>query len=86
MDPSLEELEALILMGLKELSPRKREMVDLVSKGHTSKVIAEIMRIQTASVESTFTQILCELGLPPSPDWNNRVLVARVWILNSGLI
>jgi RNA polymerase sigma factor (sigma-70 family) len=71
LSPEIREVEAEILaqplalasLALSLLTPREREVVQLVAEGRTSKAIAARLNISENTVESHRRQIMKKLGL-----------------------
>ena len=59
----LEEIKAGGVPGYKQLSPREREVVRLIARGHTNKEIAKRLSISVRTVERHRSVIMNKLGL-----------------------
>ncbi|MEU4834362.1 response regulator transcription factor [Streptosporangium sp. NPDC023615] len=60
--------------ALEELTPREREVLELMAQGRSNSAIAEALFLSYGSVEKHVTQIFTKLGLPPSDNDHRRVL------------
>lgn len=59
---------------LDELTPREREVLELIGEGRSNRAIAEKMVVTERAVEKHVTSIFAKLGLPASSDDHRRVL------------
>lgn len=59
---------------LAALTPREREVLDLMTQGRTNRAVAERLVIGVGAVEKHVTSIFAKLGLPVSDDDHRRVL------------
>ena len=59
---------------LRELTPREREVLQLLAEGLSNPAIAERMEITVRSAEKYVTSIFTKLDLPDSGSENRRVL------------
>ncbi|WP_344783513.1 response regulator transcription factor [Gordonia caeni] len=59
---------------LSTLTPREREVLDVMTQGRTNRAIAEQLVIGVGAVEKHVTSIFAKLGLPVSDDDHRRVL------------
>ena len=59
---------------LDELSPREREVLELMAEGRSNQAIAERLFVTLRAVEKHVTSIFTKLGLPASSDDHRRVL------------
>jgi DNA-binding NarL/FixJ family response regulator len=60
--------------GLGGLTPREREVLELMAEGRSNAAIAEAMVISSGAVEKHVASIFGKLGLPSSEADNRRVL------------
>jgi DNA-binding NarL/FixJ family response regulator len=60
--------------GLGELTPREREVLELVAEGLTNQAIADRLDIALRSVEKHVSTIFTKLGLPDTGSEHRRVL------------
>ncbi|ALE76094.1 LuxR family transcriptional regulator [Pseudonocardia sp. EC080625-04] len=65
---------------LEELSPREREVLELMAQGRTNTAIGRIMVITQGAVEKHISSIFTKLGLPPSSDDHRRVMAVLAWV------
>jgi len=68
---------------LEELSPREREVLELMAEGRSNQGIAEQLVVSERAVEKHVTSIFSKLGLGPAPEDHRRVL-AVLRYLRSG--
>jgi DNA-binding NarL/FixJ family response regulator len=59
---------------LGSLSPREREVLELVAQGRSNKAIGERLVISQGAVQKHVSTIFTKLGLPASEDDDRRVL------------
>ncbi len=59
---------------LEALTPREREVLELMAEGRSNQAIAEQMVVTERAVEKHVTSIFGKLGLPPAPEDHRRVL------------
>ncbi len=59
---------------LEALTPREREVLELMAEGRSNHAIAEQMVVTERAVEKHVTSIFGKLGLPPAPEDHRRVL------------
>jgi DNA-binding NarL/FixJ family response regulator len=59
---------------LSELSPREREVLELMAEGRSNHAIAEQMVVTERAVEKHVTSIFGKLKLPPTAEDHRRVL------------
>ena len=60
--------------ALGSLSPREREVLELVAQGRSNKAIGERLAISQGAVQKHVSTIFTKLGLPASEDDDRRVL------------
>lgn len=60
--------------ALDQLSPREREVLQLMAEGKTNSAIAATLYITTGSAEKHIASIFTKLGLAPDDTENRRVL------------
>ena len=68
---------------LDELTPREREVLELMAQGLSNKGIAEELFVTSAAVEKHITSIFVKLKLPAEPTAHRRVLAALTYLQNS---
>ncbi len=83
----VEEGYALELVGrarrddpLEELTPREREVLELMAEGRSNNAIAAQMIVTERAVEKHVTSIFGKLGLPPAPEDHRRVLAVLAFL------
>jgi DNA-binding NarL/FixJ family response regulator len=59
---------------LEQLSPREREVLELMAEGRTNSSIAGQLVVTEGAVEKHVTSIFAKLGLPPADQAHRRVL------------
>ena len=59
---------------LEELSPREREVLELMAEGRSNHAIADAMVVTERAVEKHVTSIFGKLKLPPTAEDHRRVL------------
>jgi DNA-binding NarL/FixJ family response regulator len=59
---------------LEQLSPREREVLELMAEGRTNSSIAGALVVTEGAVEKHVTSIFGKLGLPPADQAHRRVL------------
>jgi DNA-binding NarL/FixJ family response regulator len=59
---------------LEKLSPREREVLELMAEGRTNGSIAGHLVVTEGAVEKHVTSIFTKLGLPPADQGHRRVL------------
>jgi DNA-binding NarL/FixJ family response regulator len=65
---------------LEAISPREREVLELMAEGRSNHGIAEAMVVTERAVEKHVTSIFTKLGLPPAPDDHRRVLAVLTYL------
>ncbi len=65
---------------LDELTPREREVLELMAEGRSNQAIAERMFVTLRAVEKHVTSIFTKLGLPASADDHRRVLAVLTYL------
>jgi DNA-binding NarL/FixJ family response regulator len=65
---------------LQELTPREREVLELMAEGRSNNAIAEKMIVTERAVEKHVTSIFGKLGLPPAPEDHRRVLAVLAFL------
>jgi DNA-binding NarL/FixJ family response regulator len=66
--------------GLGGLTPREREVLELMARGRSNAAIAEAMVISSGAVEKHVASIFGKLGLPSSEADNRRVLAVLQYL------
>ena len=65
---------------LEALTPREREVLELMAEGRSNHAIAEQMVVTERAVEKHVTSIFGKLGLPPAPEDHRRVLAVLTFL------
>jgi DNA-binding NarL/FixJ family response regulator/class 3 adenylate cyclase len=65
---------------LEELTPREREVLELMAEGRSNQAIAERLFVTLRAVEKHVTSIFGKLGLPASADDHRRVLAVLAYL------
>ena len=65
---------------LAELTPREREVMELMAEGRSNNAIATQMVVTERAVEKHVTSIFGKLGLPPAPEDHRRVLAVLAFL------
>ena len=63
-----------------ELTPREREVLELMAEGRSNNAIAEHMIVTERAVEKHVTSIFGKLGLAPAPEDHRRVLAVLAFL------
>jgi DNA-binding NarL/FixJ family response regulator len=66
--------------ALAELTPREREVLELMAEGRTNAAIARAMVVQPGAVEKHITSIFGKLDLPATDDDHRRVLAVLAFL------
>ena len=65
---------------LDELTPREREVLELMAEGRSNQAIADRLFVTVRAVEKHVTSIFSKLDLPASSDDHRRVLAVLVFL------
>jgi DNA-binding NarL/FixJ family response regulator/class 3 adenylate cyclase len=65
---------------LDELTPREREVLELMAEGRSNQAIADRMFVTLRAVEKHVTSIFAKLDLPATTDDHRRVLAVLVFL------
>jgi DNA-binding NarL/FixJ family response regulator len=65
---------------LGELTPREREVLELMAEGRSNNAIAEHLVVTERAVEKHVTSIFGKLGLTPAPEDHRRVLAVLAFL------
>jgi len=65
---------------LAELTPREREVLQLMAEGFSNLAIAERIVVTERAVEKHVTSIFQKLGLAPAPETHRRVLAVLAYL------
>jgi len=66
--------------GLDDVTPREREVLELMAEGRSNKAIAERLFVSEYTVEKHVGNIFTTLRLPVSPDDHRRVLAVVAYL------
>jgi DNA-binding NarL/FixJ family response regulator len=66
-----------------ELTPRERQVMELMAEGRTNAAIARAMVVQPGAVEKHIASIFHKLNLPASDDDHRRVLAVLEFLRNA---
>ena len=67
---------------LEELTPREREVLELMAEGRSNQGIAERLVVTERAVEKHVTSIFAKLRLPAASDDHRRVLAVLTFLKN----
>jgi len=62
------------------LAPREREVLSLVTEGHSNAAIAAQLFVTEAAVDKHIGNIFSKLGLPPNEDQNRHVVAVLTYL------
>jgi DNA-binding NarL/FixJ family response regulator len=65
---------------IDELTPREREVLELMAEGRSNNAIAEHMTVTERAVEKHVTSIFGKLELAPAPEDHRRVLAVLAFL------
>jgi DNA-binding NarL/FixJ family response regulator len=65
---------------LGQLTPREREVLELMAEGRSNTAIAAAMVVTERAIEKHVTSIFSKLGLPPTAEDHRRVLAVLTWL------
>jgi DNA-binding NarL/FixJ family response regulator len=65
---------------LEELTPREREVLELMAEGRSNRGIAEVMVVTPNAVEKHVTSIFAKLGVSEAPEDHRRVLAVLTFL------
>jgi DNA-binding NarL/FixJ family response regulator len=65
---------------LDDLTPREREVLELMAQGHTNVGIAERLELSPSGVEKHVHNVFAKLGLPPTGQYHRRVLAVLAYL------
>lgn len=71
---------------LADLSLTQIQILKLIAQGMTNQQIADVRQRSLSATEGTIARAFIALGIDPSTDGNARVLAARTFLTQSGLI
>jgi DNA-binding NarL/FixJ family response regulator len=65
---------------LRPLTPREREVLELVAEGRSNKAIGERLAISQGAVQKSVSTIFNKLGLPAGEDDDRRILAVLAYL------
>jgi DNA-binding NarL/FixJ family response regulator len=65
---------------LQELTPREREVLELMAEGRSNNAIAAALVVTDGAIEKHISSIFGKLGLPPSDTDHRRVLAVLTYL------
>jgi DNA-binding NarL/FixJ family response regulator/class 3 adenylate cyclase len=65
---------------IEDLTPREREVLELMAEGRSNQAIGERLFITPRAVEKHITNIFGKLRLPPAPEDHRRVLAVLAYL------
>jgi serine/threonine-protein kinase len=65
---------------LDELTPREREILELMAQGRSNQAIATLLGLELKTVEGHVRAIFGKLGLEPAAEDHRRVLAVLAWL------
>lgn len=68
---------------LDELTPRERDVLELMAEGRSNRAIGERLGLTEKTVEGHVRVILSKLALEPDADDHRRVLAVLTWLRSS---
>lgn len=69
---------------IDSLTPREREVLDLMAQGHSNRSIAQRLVVTERAVEKHAAAIFMKFGLPPSETDNRRVKAVLTYLTENG--
>jgi DNA-binding NarL/FixJ family response regulator len=80
----LSEVDTGAMGVIEDLSPREREVLELMAEGRTNAAIARKMVVRPGAVEKHISNIFSKLDLPASNDDHRRVLAVLTFLQAGG--
>ena len=65
---------------VRRLTPREREVLELIAEGHSNTAIARLLVVTPGAVEKHTQHIFAKLGLAPDEDQHRRVLATLAYL------
>jgi len=65
---------------VETLTPREREVLELMGEGRSNRGIAEALVVTPAAIEKHVTSIFAKLGIPQAPEDHRRVLAVLTFL------
>ena len=69
---------------LSALTPREREVLELIAEGRSNKGIAERLGVSTGVVQKHVGSLFAKLGIPDSDDDHRRILAVLTFLRSLG--
>ena len=69
---------------LAALTPREREVLELIAEGRSNKGIGERLEVSTGVVQKHVSSLFAKLGIPDSDDDHRRILVVLTFLRRPG--
>jgi DNA-binding NarL/FixJ family response regulator len=80
LDPEVVRQLLVRRRAIDELTPRERQVLELMAEGRTNAAIARALVVTERAVEKHVAGIFGKLRLPPSQDDHRRVLAVLAWL------
>ena len=69
---------------LRALTPREREVLELIAEGRSNKGVGERLDVSTGVVQKHVGSLLAKLGIPDSADDHRRILAVLTFLRSLG--
>ncbi|MFH9607213.1 LuxR C-terminal-related transcriptional regulator [Streptomyces sp. NPDC017448] len=69
---------------VETLTPREREVLELMAQGHSNRSIAALLVVSERAVEKHVAAVFDKFGLRPTPSDNRRVKAVLTYLAESG--
>ena len=69
---------------LSALTPREREVLELIAEGRSNKGIGERLDVSTGVVQKHVGSLFAKLGIPDSDDDHRRILAVLTFLRSLG--
>jgi DNA-binding NarL/FixJ family response regulator len=83
LDPEVVRQLLVRRRAIDELTPRERQVLELMAEGRTNAAIARALVVTDRAIEKHVASIFGKLRLPPSQDDHRRVLAVLAWLNGS---
>jgi DNA-binding NarL/FixJ family response regulator len=83
LDPEVVRQLLVRRRAIDELTPRERQVLELMAEGRTNAAIARTLVVTDRAIEKHVASIFGKLRLPPSQDDHRRVLAVLAWLNGS---
>ena len=80
LDPEVVRQLLVRRRAIDELTPRERQVLELMAEGRTNAAIARSLVVTDRAIEKHVASIFGKLRLPPSQDDHRRVLAVLAWL------